>query len=339
MSEILVTGGTGYIGSHMVVELLEGGHQAVIVDNLANSRPEVLARIEELTGHKPSFYEADLRDEKTLEAIFDEHDIDAVIHFAGSKAVGESVEKPLFYYDNNLGGTICLCRCMLHHGVENLVFSSSCTVYGDPDEVPITEKAPVSPYNPYGRTKLYIEEMLRDFQRAHPAWNVALLRYFNPVGAHPSGLIGEDPGAAPQNLMPYITQVAVGRLEKLSVFGDDYPTVDGTGVRDYIHVVDLVRGHLSALRKLQDHPGTVTYNLGTGTGYSVLQMVQAFEQATGREIPYEITGRRAGDVAEVYADPSLARDELGWEAEKGLEEMCRDAWNWQSHNPRGYAGD
>lgn len=336
MGKILVTGGTGYIGSHMVVELMEEGHEAVIVDNLSNSRPEVLERIGELTGRSPAFREADLRDEKTLDAIFEEHDVDAVIHFAGSKAVGESVEKPLFYYDNNVGGTICLCRCMMRHGVEDLVFSSSCTVYGDPEEVPITEDAPVSPYNPYGRTKLCIEEMLRDIQRSQPGWNVALLRYFNPVGAHPSGLIGEDPGSTPQNLMPYITQVAVGRLEKLSIYGDDYPTVDGTGVRDYIHVVDLVRGHLSALDKLRENPGTVTYNLGTGTGYSVLQMVRAFEEVSGKQIPYEITGRRPGDVAEVFADPSLARRELGWEAEKGLEDICRDAWNWQSKNPKGY---
>lgn len=336
MKTILVTGGTGYIGSHTVVKLLEEEYEVIVVDNLSNSKRVVLERIRELTGREPEFYKADLRDEEALDRVFEANDLEAVIHFAGYKAVGESVANPLSYYRNNIDSTLSLCECMARHGVEDIVFSSSCTVYGDPESVPIDEEAPLSATNPYGRTKLFIEEILRDLQAARPGWNVALLRYFNPVGAHPSGRIGEDPSDIPNNLMPYITQVAVGKLEKLSVFGDDYPTRDGTGVRDYIHVVDLAEGHLRAMDKLEENPGVVTYNLGTGTGYSVLEMVETFENVTGQSVPYQITDRRPGDIAEVYADPSLARQELGWETRYGLEEMCRDAWRWQSQNPGGY---
>ncbi|PAU93971.1 UDP-glucose 4-epimerase GalE [Aliifodinibius salipaludis] len=333
---ILVTGGAGFIGSHTVVELLNNNEDVIVVDNLSNSKKEALNRVEEITGKSLTFYKTDLLDKEGLESIFSDHEIDSVIHFAGFKAVGESVEKPLMYYDNNITGTIYLCEVMREHNVNNIVFSSSSTVYGDPEEVPVKEHFPVSATNPYGRTKLFIEEILRDLHTANNSWNVALLRYFNPVGAHPSGKIGEDPNDIPNNLMPYITQVAVGKLEKLSVFGDDYSTPDGTGVRDYIHVVDLAKGHLSALKKLKENPGVVTYNLGTGTGYSVLDVVKAFEKASGKDIPYEITDRRAGDIAINFADPSKAEKELGWKAEYDLVDMCRDSWRWQSQNPDGY---
>lgn len=335
---ILVTGGAGYIGSHTCLELLEEGHQVTVVDNLCNSSRAALTRVETLSGRSLDFHEVDLLDGEQLDRVFAEAvpSVDAVIHFAGLKAVGESVEKPLLYYHNNITGTLSLCRVMAAHGVKKLVFSSSATVYGDPATVPITEDFPLSCTNPYGRTKLMVEEILRDIQLADGDWSVTLLRYFNPVGAHESGLIGEDPEGIPNNLMPYITQVAVGKLEQLTVFGDDYPTRDGSGVRDYIHVVDLARGHVKAIDKLRDSHGVEVYNLGTGQGYSVLEMVEAFAKASGREIPYRISGRRAGDVAACYADPTRAARELGWEARRGIEEMCRDAWRWQSENPNGY---
>jgi len=338
MNHILVTGGAGYIGSHTCLELLNSGYQVSVVDNLCNASPEALNRVKELTGKSISFFEVDLLDEKGLGGVFDTCDtIDAVIHFAGLKAVGESVKKPLLYYQNNLIGTLNLCQVMQDHGVKNIVFSSSATVYGDPASVPITEDFPLLPCtNPYGSTKAMIEDILRDIHTADREWNVALLRYFNPVGAHASGRIGEDPGGIPNNLMPYISQVAVGKLKELAVFGDDYPTHDGSGVRDFIHVVDLALGHLKALEKLDEKPGVVTYNLGTGQGYSVLDLVKAFARACGREIPYRIAPRRPGDIAQCYADPSLARKELGWEATRGLKEMCEDTWRWQSMNPNGY---
>jgi len=334
--KILVTGGAGYIGSHTCVELLEEGYEVVVVDNLANSKKEALKRVQDITGKKLSFFEVDLLNQEKLEFVFSEHKIDAVIHFAGYKAVGESVSKPLSYYHNNITGTLHLCEAMKNYGVKNLVFSSSATVYGDPENVPIKEDFPLSATNPYGRTKLFIEEILRDLHVADHSWNLALLRYFNPVGAHPSGDIGEDPNDIPNNLMPYISQVAVGKLDKLSVFGDDYPTRDGTGVRDYIHVVDLAIGHLKALEALEKNPGLLTYNLGTGKGFSVLEVINAFEEATGQEVPYQITDRRPGDIAACYADPQKASEELGWEAERGIVEMCRDVWRWQSQNPKGY---
>ena len=333
---ILVTGGAGFIGSHTVVELLEEGHEVIVVDNLSNSKKEALDRVEEITEKSLTFYKTDLLDKDGLDEIFGNHDIDSVIHFAGFKAVGESVEKPLLYYHNNITGTLCLCEVMREHAVKNIVFSSSATVYGDPQTVPIKEDFPTSATNPYGRTKLFIEKILRDLHVSDESWNVGLLRYFNPVGAHPSGHIGEDPNDIPNNLMPYITQVAVGKLEQLSVFGDDYPTHDGTGVRDYIHVVDLAKGHLRTLEKLDEDPGVVTYNLGTGQGYSVLDVVKAFEEATGQDIPYEITDRRPGDIASCYADPAKAEEELGWKAEFDLVKMCEDSWRWQSQNPEGY---
>ncbi|MBK1716825.1 UDP-glucose 4-epimerase GalE [Thiocystis violacea] len=333
---VLVTGGAGYIGSHACVELLQAGLRVVVVDNLCNSKDESLRRVREITGKSLGFIQADLRDRQTLDEIFREGAFDAVVHFAGLKAVGESVEQPLAYYDNNIQGTLTLCQAMAAAGVRNIVFSSSATVYGDPASVPIREDFPLSATNPYGRSKLFIEEILRDLQVSDPRWNVALLRYFNPVGAHPSGRIGEDPNGIPNNLMPYIAQVAVGKLQRLRVFGSDYPTPDGTGVRDYIHVVDLARGHLAALRKLQGDPGVVVYNLGTGRGYSVLEMVAAFERACGRSIPYELVERRAGDIATCYADPTLAFEELGWRAEHGIEAMVSDAWRWQSGNPNGF---
>ncbi len=335
--KILVTGGAGFIGSHSCVELLEGGYEVIVVDNLSNSKEEALKRVEEISGKELGFYKADLLDKEEIDEIFQAHDIDAVIHFAGYKAVGESVQKPLSYYHNNVTGTLYLCELMQKHGVKNIVFSSSATVYGDPDTVPIKEDFPLSAVNPYGRTKLFIEQILADLHTADNEWNVALLRYFNPVGAHPSGRIGEDPNDIPNNLMPYISQVAVGKLDKLSVFGDDYPTPDGTGVRDYIHVVDLARGHLKALEKLKQNPGVEAYNLGTGKGCSVLDVVKAFEEASGKEIPYEITARRPGDAASCYADPTKAKEELGWETEYDLYDMCRHAWNWQSSNPDGYS--
>jgi len=333
---ILVTGGAGYIGSHTCVELLNAGHEVTVVDNLSNSKPEALERVRQIAGRKPDFHEADVRDKAALTAVFALKPVDAVIHFAGLKAVGESVAQPLMYYDNNLNSNFVLLKVMQAAGCRNLVFSSSATVYGDPKSVPIDESFELHATNPYGRTKLMGEEILRDIYAADKAWNFALLRYFNPVGAHSSGLIGEDPNGIPNNLMPFISQVAVGKLERLRVFGDDYPTPDGTGVRDYLHVVDLAVGHLRAIEKLATGPGLVTYNLGTGQGYSVLDVVKAFEQACGRTIPYEIAARRPGDIAACYADPTLAKRELGWQAERGIAEMCADSWRWQSNNPDGY---
>lgn len=337
--KVLVTGGAGYIGSHTCLELLNAGHQVFVVDNLANSQRESLHRVEALTGKSVSFHQVDICDRSGLADVFAGNAIDAVIHFAGLKAVGESVQVPLKYYYNNIYGTITLCEVMAEHGVFNLVFSSSATVYGDPASVPIREDFPLSATNPYGRSKLMIEEILRDLYVSDSRWNTILLRYFNPVGAHHSGRIGEDPNGIPNNLMPYISQVAVGKLEKLSVFGNDYDTVDGTGVRDYIHVVDLALGHLRALEKLADNPGAVAYNLGTGRGYSVLEMIAAFEKASGRQIPYQIVDRRPGDVASCYAEPSFAARELNWQAERGVEQMAEDAWRWQSQNPQGYPSE
>ena len=336
MSTILVTGGAGYIGSHTVLELLSQGDDVIVVDNLSNSSQESLRRVEALTGKAPVFYEIDLLDQTALATPFQNHHIDAVIHFAGLKAVGESVEIPLKYYQNNLSGTLNLLGEMKTYGVKRLVFSSSATVYGDPSSVPITEDFPVSATNPYGRSKLIIEEMLADLALSDAEWDISILRYFNPVGAHSSGQIGEDPNGIPNNLMPYISQVAVGKLEKLSVYGNDYETRDGTGVRDYIHVVDLAQGHLKALDHLMTQPGLVTVNLGTGQGYSVLEMVKAFESASGQTVAYEIVHRRAGDIAACYADTQKAFEVLGWKAAKGLKEMCDDAWRWQSKNPQGY---
>lgn len=333
---ILVTGGAGYIGSHTCVELLAAGMSVVVVDNLSNSKEEALHRVREIAGRDLGFIQADLRDRATMDAILRDGRFDAVVHFAGLKAVGESVAMPLTYYDNNLGGTFSLCQAMAAAGVKNFVFSSSATVYGDPASVPIREDFPLSATNPYGRSKLFIEEILRDLQVADPAWKIALLRYFNPVGAHPSGRIGEDPNGIPNNLMPYVAQVAIGKLSRLRVFGNDYPTPDGTGVRDYIHVVDLARGHLAALLKIQQKEGVSFYNLGTGKGYSVLEMVAAFERASGRHVPYDFVARRAGDIAVCYADPSLAQTELNWQAEYGIDAMVRDAWRWQSENPHGF---
>jgi UDP-glucose 4-epimerase len=333
---ILVTGGAGYIGSHTCVELLEADHDIVVVDNLINSSKESLKRVEKLTGRSLKFHKVDILNREDLNQVFKQHDFDAVIHFAALKAVGESVEKPLLYYHNNVSGSLILYEVMQSNGVKNIVFSSSATVYGDPKSVPIKEDFPVTTTNPYGSTKLMMETILQDLHQADKEWNVALLRYFNPIGAHPSGLIGEDPGGIPNNLLPYIAQVAVGKLDKLKVFGNDYPTRDGTGVRDYIHVVDLARGHLAALDKLKDKPGVVTYNLGTGKGYSVLEVIKAFEKASGKKIPYDIVDRRPGDIAECWADPGKAKEELNWQAEYGIDDMCRDAWNWQSKNPDGY---
>lgn len=333
---ILVTGGAGYIGSHTVLELLELGNEVIVVDNLSNSSKESLNRVESITGKSPIFYEQDLLDKVALEKVFSSHKIDSVIHFAGYKAVGESVQKPMMYYQNNLDSTLILCEVMKKFDVKNLVFSSSATVYGDPESVPITEESSLSATNPYGRTKLFIEYILKDLYTSDDSWNIALLRYFNPVGAHKSGLIGEDPNDIPNNLMPYVSQVAVGKLKQLSVFGDDYPTPDGTGVRDYIHVVDLALGHLKAIDKLRSAPGLVIYNLGTGKGTSVLDMIKAFENASGKTVDYKIGPRRSGDIATCYADPAKAEKELGWKAERGIKEMCEDAWKWQSENPNGY---
>jgi UDP-glucose 4-epimerase len=334
--KILVTGGVGYIGSHTVIKLIEAGNEVVIVDNLSNSKIESLKRVEEIVGKKIKFYEADILDKKSLNQIFVDEKIDAVIHFAGLKAVGESVEIPLHYYNNNVVGTLNLLEVMGNNNVKKLVFSSSATVYGDPHTVPITEDFPLSATNPYGRSKLMIEEILRDLYKSDNSWDIAILRYFNPVGAHESGKIGEDPNGIPNNLMPFITQVAVGKRKELSVFGNDYPTVDGSGVRDYIHVVDLAEGHLSALKKLQQNPGCVEYNLGTGNGYSVIEMVNAFAKASGKEIPFKIVERRPGDIAACYANPEFAKNELGWEAKYGIEKMCEDSWRWQSQNPNGF---
>ncbi|MCI5189370.1 MAG: UDP-glucose 4-epimerase GalE [Candidatus Electrothrix sp. AS4_5] len=337
---ILVTGGAGYIGSHTCLELLNSGHEVTVIDNLCNSSQEGVRRVEKLTGKSLNFFQVDLLDADALDMVFRQSaDADAVIHFAGLKAVGESVDKPLHYYHNNLTGTLHLCQTMQRHRIKKMVFSSSATVYGDPSSVPITEDFPLlACTNPYGRTKAMIEDILRDLHVADQEWNISLLRYFNPVGAHASGEIGEDPNGLPNNLMPYISQVAVGRLEQLSVFGNDYLTPDGTGVRDYIHVVDLAKGHLCALEKLAKNPGVVTYNLGTGQGYSVLEMIRAFEKASGKTVPYTITPRRHGDIAQCFADPSLAAQELGWKAERGLDAMCADTWHWQSKNPNGYTG-
>lgn len=333
---ILVTGGAGYIGSHTCVELLNEGYEVVVVDNFVNSCFESIKRVEEITSKSVKFYEADIGDYDAMDKIFSAEKIESVIHFAGLKAVGESVQKPLEYYMNNITGTLVLCDVMRKHNVKNIVFSSSATVYGDPHTVPIKEDFPLSVTNPYGRTKLMLEDIFRDLYVADNVWNIVLLRYFNPVGAHKSGRIGENPKGIPNNLTPYITQVAVGKLAKLGVFGDDYNTPDGSGVRDYIHVVDLAIGHIRAIEKLKENKGVLTYNLGTGRGYSVLEMIKAFEKATGRPIPYEVKPRRAGDIATCYADSSKAKLELSWEAKRGLDEMCEDSWKWQSNNPNGY---
>jgi UDP-glucose 4-epimerase len=333
---IFVTGGAGYIGSHTCVELLNAGHQVTVFDNFSNSQPEALARIERITGKKPHLIQGDIRDAAALQAALTQSKAQAVVHFAGLKAVGESVEQPLRYYDNNVVGTVRLLEAMQAAGVKTLVFSSSATVYGDPQRLPLTEDHPLSTTNPYGQTKLVIEHMLRDLYRSDAAWRIGILRYFNPVGAHASGLIGEDPQGIPNNLLPFVAQVAVGRREFLNVWGNDYDTPDGTGVRDYIHVVDLALGHLAALRQLQTKAQCVEVNLGTGVGYSVLDMVRAFEQASGKPVPFKLAPRRSGDVASCYADPKLARDLLGWQAERGLQTMCTDAWRWQSNNPNGY---
>jgi len=333
---ILVTGGAGYIGTHTIVELLNNNKEVVVLDNLSNSSVEALRRVESITSKAVTFYEGDVLNSALLDEIFEKHDIDSVIHFAGLKAVGESVAKPLKYYKNNVTGTLVLCEAMAKANVKNIVFSSSATVYGDPASLPITEDFPTGATNPYGQSKLMVEYMLSDLAASDPSWNIAVLRYFNPVGAHESGLIGEDPNDIPNNLMPFITQVAVGKREKLSVFGSDYETHDGTGVRDYIHVVDLARGHLKALTKLASNPGLVTYNLGTGQGYSVLDMVKAFEKASSKEIAYQLSSRRPGDIAACYANPAKASQELNWQATHSIEEMTSSSWRWQSMNPNGY---
>lgn len=334
---VLVTGGAGYIGSHTCVELLENGYDVVVMDNLYNSNEKALERVEQITGKKVAFYNVDMLDKAAVNEIFEKENIDSVIHFAGYKAVGESVRKPLEYYHNNITGTLNLCDVMRNHGVKNIIFSSSATVYGDPAFVPITEECPKGQItNPYGQTKGMLEQILTDLHVSDPEWNVVLLRYFNPIGAHKAGIIGEDPKGIPNNLVPYIAQVAVGKLEALGVFGDDYNTPDGTGVRDYIHVVDLARGHVKAMKKFEDTPEVRIYNLGTGNGYSVLQVLHAFEKACGKTLPYVIKERRPGDIATCYADPAKAREELGWEAEYGIDEMCADTWRWQSTNPNGY---
>jgi UDP-glucose 4-epimerase len=335
--KILVTGGAGFIGSHTCVELLEAGYDVVVLDNLSNSSEKSLERVEKITGKKVTFYKADILDREALNKIFDAEKIDAVIHFAGLKAVGESVQKPLEYYQNNITGTLILTDVMRNHGVKNIIFSSSATVYGNPEFIPITEECPKGTCtNPYGWTKSMLEQILTDIQNADKEWNVILLRYFNPIGAHKSGLMGENPNGIPNNLMPYITQVAVGKLKELGVFGDDYDTPDGTGVRDYIHVVDLAIGHVKALKKIEEKAGLCVYNLGTGVGYSVLDIVKNFEAATGVKIPYQIKDRRAGDIATCYSDATKAKEELGWVAERGIKEMCEDSWRWQSNNPNGY---
>ncbi len=337
MKTILVTGGTGFIGSHTCVELINAGYDVVVFDNLSNSKTESLNRIQQITGTKPRFYEVDMLDRPAVEKLFDTEKIDAVIHFAGLKAVGESVQKPWEYYNNNIGGTLVLLDVMRKHDVKSIVFSSSATVYGDPAFVPITEECPLgNPTNPYGQTKNMQEQILRDMYTSDDEWNISLLRYFNPIGAHPSGLMGEDPNGIPNNLMPYITQVAMGKLERLGVFGDDYDTPDGTGVRDYIHVVDLARGHVDTLRATDSKPGVHVWNLGTGIGYSVLDVVHAFEKANNVEIPYQILPRRAGDIAMCYASADKAKAEIGWVAQNDLETMCRDSWHWQQENPDGY---
>lgn len=337
MKKVLVTGGAGYIGSHTVLLLLEAGHEVVVLDNLCNSSEESLRRVQTLTGRDLTFIKGDIRDSQCLDALFADHEIASVIHFAGLKAVGESVAQPLHYYDCNVVGTVRLLEAMERAAVKTLVFSSSATVYGDPASVPIREDFPLGATNPYGATKLHIEDMLRDLYRSDDSWRLALLRYFNPAGAHESGQIGEDPNGTPNNLMPFIAQVAVGKREKLSIFGGDYPTQDGTGVRDYIHVMDLAQGHLAALDALKDKRELITSNLGTGRGYSVLEMVRAFSSASGRNVPFEIIARRPGDVAQCYADPSYAEAVLGWHTTRGVEDMCRDHWRWQEENPEGYS--
>ena len=335
--KILVTGGAGFIGSHTVVELQEAGYDVVVMDNLSNSSEKSLERVQKITGKAVPFYKADILDREALEQIFSEQEIGAVIHFAGLKAVGESVEKPWEYYENNIAGTLTLVDVMRKHNVKNIIFSSSATVYGNPAFIPITEECPKGQCtNPYGWTKSMLEQILSDIQKADPEWNVILLRYFNPIGAHKSGTIGENPNGIPNNLMPYITQVAVGKRQELGVFGNDYNTHDGTGVRDYIHVVDLAQGHVKALKKIEENAGLKIYNLGTGVGYSVLDVVKNFEEATGVKIPYSIKPRRAGDIDSCYADASLAKEELGWEAKYGIREMCEDSWRWQKNNPNGY---
>ncbi len=333
---ILVTGGAGYIGSHTCVELLAAGYDVTVVDSLVNSREESIRRVEKISGKKLIFHKVDLLDEPALDKVFQEAQIDAVIHFAGLKAVGESVAMPLQYYKNNISGSLVLFEVMAQHGVANLVFSSSATVYGDPASLPITEDFPIKASNPYGWGKVMIEQILQDLYKADSSLNVALLRYFNPVGAHPSGRIGEDPRGIPNNLVPFIAQVAVGKLSELKVFGNDYPTPDGSGVRDYIHIMDLASGHIKALEKLLTNPGLVTYNLGTGKGYSVLEMVKAFAEAAGKKIPYRIVGRRPGDIASCYADASKAEKEMSWKASRGIKAMCEDTWRWQTMNPNGY---
>lgn len=333
---ILVTGGAGYIGSHTSIELMRAGHEVVILDNLVNSSLPVLDRVARLAGKRPIFLHADVRDRTALDDVFSRYRISAVIHFAGLKAAAESVTYPLDYYESNVWGSICLFEAMARHQLKTLVFSSSATVYGEPPSVPISEDFPLAPISPYGRTKLMIEEILRDIACSDPEWRIALLRYFNPVGAHDSGLIGEDPNDVPNNLMPYVSQVAIGRLKTLSIYGNDYPTHDGTGVRDYIHVVDLARGHLAAMNKLKLQPGLITVNLGTGRGYSVLELVRAFENASGKTVPFRFVERRPGDIASCFANPCRAKSLLNWHAERDLTAMCRDAWRWQSQNPMGY---
>ena len=336
MTTVLVTGGAGYIGSHACVELLNANFDVLVLDNFCNSKATSIQRVEKITGKSITLIEGDVRDKVTLTTLFSDHQIDAVMHFAGLKAVSDSVNNPLAYYDNNVMGSITLLEVMSEFSVNNIVFSSSATVYGFSDDKPIPETAPLSPFNPYGHNKRMVEQMLADVSIANPNWNIALLRYFNPVGAHPSGEIGEDPNGVPNNLMPYVSQVAVGKRERLSVFGNDYPTIDGTGVRDYIHVVDLALGHVAALNKLMQGCSLLTLNLGAGRGYSVLELVQAFEASTGQKIPYEIVNRRAGDIAIYFADASLAKQVLGWKTTKKLEDICRDAWRWQTKNPNGY---
>lgn len=333
---ILVTGGCGFIGSHTVVELLNASYNVIVIDNLSNSSDKALKRVEQITGQSVKFYQKDLLDEQAVNDIFNTENISAVIHFAGLKAVGESCKIPLAYFHNNITGTLNLLRAMEKYSVKSLVFSSSATVYGRPESVPIREDFPLSVSNPYGRTKLIIEDMLRDIYEADNSWDIALLRYFNPIGAHESGEIGENPNGIPNNLLPYVSKVAAGELKAVNVFGDDYDTPDGTGVRDYIHVVDLAEGHIKALEKLRSHCGLVTYNLGTGKGYSVLEIIQNFEKACGKKIPYNITERRSGDIDMCYADPDKAKKELGWEAKRGIDKMCEDAWRWQSKNPKGF---
>ena len=335
--KILVTGGAGYIGSHTTLALLEAGFEVVVLDNLCNSSPESLLRVERICGKAPVFVQGDIRDRALLDELFAAHKIGAVLHFAGLKAVGESVQKPLDYYENNVAGSVTLCQAMAAAEVFRLVFSSSATVYGEPTQMPIGEDLPTGvPTNPYGRSKLMVEELLQDLAASDPRWSIALLRYFNPVGAHASGLIGEDPNGIPNNLLPYISQVAIGSLKQLSVFGDDYPTPDGTGIRDYIHVVDLAEGHLKALHAISEKKGVYTWNLGTGNGYSVLEMIRTFEQASKQSVPFEIVERRPGDIAECWADPTKAERELGWKTERGLLDMMLDTWRWQSLNPQGY---